>query len=93
MRDVVPDILADLDGDVRNVLLTLARVWFTLETGTIAAKDVAADWALARLSEGRGDALRRARAGYLGDTEESWEDEALEVARADADAIRTSIEA
>lgn len=93
MRDVVPDILADLDGDVRNVLLTLARVWFTLETGTIAAKDVAADWALARLSEGRGDALRRARAGYLGDTEESWEGEALEVARADADAIRTSIEA
>ena len=25
--------MADLEGDVRNVLLTLARVWFTLETG------------------------------------------------------------
>jgi len=91
MRDVVPDLMADLEGDVRNVLLTLARVWFTLETGTIAAKDVAAGWALARLPEGRGDALRRARAGYLGDRDDSWEGDALVAARADADAIRASI--
>ena len=67
MHDVIPDLIADLDGDVRNVLLTLARVWFTLDTGTIAPKDVAADWALQRLPEGRGAALGRARAGYLGD--------------------------
>jgi predicted nucleotidyltransferase len=91
MRDVVPDLMADLDGDVRNVLLTLARVWYTRETGTIAAKDVAADWALARLPEGRGEALRRARAGYLGDAEDSWDGEALVAARADADSIRALI--
>ena len=93
MRDVLPELMADLDGDVRNVLLTLARVWFTLETGTIAAKDVAADWALARLPEDRGDALRRARAGYLGDAVDLWEGDALIAARADAFAIRTSTEA
>jgi streptomycin 3"-adenylyltransferase len=93
VRDVIPDLMADFDGDVRNVLLTLARVWYTRETGTIAAKDVAADWALARLPEGRGEALRRARAGYLGDAEDSWEGEALVAARADARAIRASIDA
>ena len=47
--DVIPALMADLDDDVRNVLLTLARVWFTLETGAIASKDVAADWAIDRL--------------------------------------------
>jgi predicted nucleotidyltransferase len=93
MRDVIPSLMADLDDDVRNVLLTLARVWFTLETGAIAAKDVAADWVIARLPEGRGDALRRARAGYLGEADDSWGDEAMVEARADAAAIRTSIEA
>jgi Aminoglycoside adenylyltransferase, C-terminal domain len=93
MRDVVPDLMADLDSDVRNVLLTLARVWFTSETGTIAPKDVAADWALARLPEGRGDALRRARAVYLGEEAESWDDDAMVAARADAAAISTSIKA
>jgi streptomycin 3"-adenylyltransferase len=93
MIDVIPDLMADLEGDVRNVLLTLARVWFTFQTGAIAAKDVAADWAVARLPDGRGEALRRARAGYLGDLDDSWDAEAMVAARADAAAIRTSIEA
>jgi predicted nucleotidyltransferase len=93
MLDVIPDLMADLDGDVRNVLLTLARVWFTLHTGEIAAKDVAADWAIARLPEGRGDALSRARAGYLGDLDDSWEGKDMVAAREDAAAIRASVEA
>lgn len=46
----VPDLIADLTPDTRNVLLTLARVWFTLATGRVGSKDVAADWALARLA-------------------------------------------
>jgi streptomycin 3"-adenylyltransferase len=93
MRDVIPDLMADLESDVRNVLLTLARVWFTLETGAISPKDVAADWAIVRLPDGRGDALRRARAGYLGEADDSWDAEAMVAARADATAIRASIEA
>jgi streptomycin 3"-adenylyltransferase len=93
MHDVIPDLMADLEGDVRNVLLTLTRVWFTLETGEIAAKDVAADWAIARLPEGRGDALRTARAGYLGEKDDPWDTEAMVDARADAAAIRAWIEA
>lgn len=90
--DVIPGLMADLDHDVRNVLLTLARIWFTLETGTIASKDVAADWAIARLSHGRGDALRLARAAYLGEAEDSWSEEAMTAARADATAMRSVVD-
>ena len=91
LLDVIPDLTADLDGDVRNVLLTLARVWFTLQTGTIASKDVAADWAITRLPVGRGDAIRLARAGYLGELQDSWDGDALATARADAAAVREAI--
>lgn len=41
----IPDLLDNLDGDTRNVLLTLARIWTTLATGQIRSKDAAADWA------------------------------------------------
>lgn len=92
MRDVVPDLLADLEPDVRNVLLTLARVWFTLATGTIVAKDIAAEWALARLPEGTGNALRRACAGYLDEADDPWHGEAMASARADAAAMQAAIE-
>lgn len=93
LRDVIPDLLADLDGDVRNVLLTLARVWFTLETDAIEAKDVAAEWAVARLPEGRGAALGRGRAAYLGELDDTWDGEALAEARADAASIAAAIHA
>ena len=42
MFHALPSLLDDLVGDERNVLLTLARVLFTLRTGLIAPKDVAA---------------------------------------------------
>jgi len=89
--DVVPGLMADLEGDVRNVLLTLARIWFTLETGTIASKDVAADWAITRLPAGRGDAIRLARAGYLGEAQDRWDSDEIAAAQADAATIREAI--
>jgi predicted nucleotidyltransferase len=71
----VPDLLADLDSDTRNVLLTLARVWTTLATGAITTKDAAADWSLARLPPEHRSVLARARAIYLGEEEEEgWDD-------------------
>lgn len=72
--DAVPGILLDLDADTRNGILTLARIWTTVATGTIRAKDVAADWALPRLPEAHRAVLARARAIYLGEADEGWDD-------------------
>jgi predicted nucleotidyltransferase len=72
MTDELPSLLEDLEGDTRNVVLTLTRIWFTLATGEIRAKDQAADWALERLPDGDRPALAHARAIYLGDAPESW---------------------
>ncbi|MFJ5264314.1 aminoglycoside adenylyltransferase domain-containing protein [Streptomyces sp. NPDC088387] len=62
----VPELLAELGTDTRNVLLTLARIRTTLATGAIVSKDAAADWALPRLAPGLRAPLEWARAGYLG---------------------------
>ena len=67
-------LLDDLEPDTRNVLLTLARIWCTLATGEIRAKDAAAAWALERLSEEHRPALAHARAGYLGAEDDRWEE-------------------
>jgi streptomycin 3"-adenylyltransferase len=61
----IPALLADVLWDTRNVLLTLARVWFTVATGTIVSKDAAADWALVRLPPGHRPVLDHARRLYL----------------------------
>ena len=70
----VPQLMADLDHDTRNVLLTLARIWTTLATDTIRSKDAAADWAAERLPPGHRAVLAHARAIYLGDADERWDD-------------------
>jgi streptomycin 3"-adenylyltransferase len=72
MTDELPSLLDDLSTDTANVLLTLARMWFTLATGDFAPKDEAADWAIARLSPGESSALERARDTYRAGTYESW---------------------
>ena len=74
MLDGIPGLLADLEGDEANVLLTLVRIWNTLETGAIHPKDVAADWALARLTDAYREPIARARAIYLGDLPDQWDD-------------------
>lgn len=56
----------DWVGDERNVVLTLVRIWYTAATGSIAPKDIAADWALERLPDHHRPALLEARQAYLG---------------------------
>ncbi|MFJ6657643.1 aminoglycoside adenylyltransferase family protein [Streptomyces sp. NPDC091377] len=63
----VPDLMAEVDTDTRNVLLTLARIWTTLTTGAIRSKDAAADWALERLPAEHRPVLEWARDGYRGE--------------------------
>ncbi|WP_217206681.1 aminoglycoside adenylyltransferase family protein [Streptomyces sp. AC550_RSS872] len=73
----VPELLGDLDTDTRNVLLTLARIWTTLATGTIRSKDAAADWALPRLPAEHRPVLAHARAVYVGERDERWDSDLL----------------
>lgn len=88
----VPDLLADLDDDTRNVLLTLARIWVTAATGALVPKDKAADWAIARLPAAHRDVLARARDDYDAPTYGSFAD-VLPEARACADALVDAIRA
>ncbi len=64
----------DIDSDTQNVILTLARIWSTVATGAIRSKDAAADWVLDRLPEEHRPVLARARAIYVGDQAEQWDD-------------------
>jgi predicted nucleotidyltransferase len=68
----LPDLLDSLDGDERNVLLTLARMWHTLETGKFVPKDVAAEWAISRLPAAEAALLAQARDGYIGKEQDNW---------------------
>jgi hypothetical protein len=63
----IPGLLADLESDTRNVLLTLARTLATLETGEILmAKDAAAEAVAHRLPSGPvRETLTTARLMYL----------------------------
>jgi len=74
--DGIPGLLESLPGDTRNVLLTLARIWTTLATGTIVSKDDAANWVLGRLAPERRPALEYARRLYLTTSyaDETWSD-------------------
>lgn len=78
----VPGLLADLESDTRNVLLTLARIWTTLATGGLVSKDQAAAWALERLPADLAGALNRAREMYLDGWDEDHWGEHLAAARA-----------
>jgi len=70
----IESLMKDLDWDTRNVLLTLARIWCTLETNTIRSKSNAAIWTTERLPEKYKSILERANSILLGQTEENWED-------------------
>ena len=65
MTHGVGSLVNELETDTRNVILTLARIWMTLETGEIQRKDEAAAWAAERLPAELGGVLDRARELYL----------------------------
>jgi predicted nucleotidyltransferase len=70
--DALPALLAALKGDERNVLLTLARMWHTLETGEFVPKDVAAEWAANHLPPEQGSILVEAGDAYAGKRKDTW---------------------
>jgi len=72
--DSLPDLLTSLATDTRNVILTLARVWSTVETTSIRSKPDAATWALCRLPKTYRPVIQRAYDICIGKEEEHWDD-------------------
>nr|WP_260885581.1 aminoglycoside adenylyltransferase family protein [Shewanella algae] len=72
IRESLPTLLSEKEGDERNVVLTLSRMWLTAATGNIASKDVAAEWAEQQLPPNHSALLKYARNGYLGKVKDLW---------------------
>ncbi|WP_338122410.1 aminoglycoside adenylyltransferase family protein [Streptomyces clavuligerus] len=87
----VPELLAEPAADTRNAVLTLARIWNTLETGEIRSKEAAAEWALPRLPREHRPPLSHARDAHLGIAEERW-DGLLPAVRAYARQVAAAVE-
>lgn len=64
----------DLEYDTRNVLLTYARIWSTLETDMIRSKPAAADWVMNHLPEIYQLVMKRAKSICIGIENEYWDD-------------------
>ncbi|WPH17110.1 AadA family aminoglycoside 3''-O-nucleotidyltransferase [Variovorax paradoxus] len=69
----------DWQSDERNVVLALARIWFSACTGQIAPKDAAAAWALERLPGEHRPVLASAHAAYLGHAPDNLADRPTQV--------------
>lgn len=67
-------LMADLNRDTRNVLLTLCRIWSTVKTDTIRSKPDAATWAIHQLPEEYHPVIKRALAICVGEENEHWDD-------------------
>jgi len=74
ITDALPNLMSELESDVRNVLLTLARIWSTVTTEAIRSKPAAADWVINRLPEKYRPVMERAKAICQGEEKEHWED-------------------
>ena len=72
-QQTVKDVMPGLQEDSTMGLLTLARVWYTLETGGFTSKDGAGDWAVARLDRALRGPLDVAVAAYRGELTPDWE--------------------
>jgi predicted nucleotidyltransferase len=66
--------VVNIDDDTRNGILGLARIWSALATGALCSKNAAAAWAFDRLPQEHKAVLARARAIYLGDEDDRWDD-------------------
>ncbi|WP_446663488.1 aminoglycoside adenylyltransferase domain-containing protein [Flexivirga sp. B27] len=81
IHDSLEPLLADLAGDERNVLLTLARMLVTLQTGEIVSKDEAAAKLLPDLPAPDRHTLSLASDAYLGHVVDDWDERQQEAQR------------
>lgn len=83
-------LATELEHDTRNVLLTYARIWSTLETEAIRSKPAAADWVISRLSKEHQHVMNRAKSICVGLENEHWDD-IKEITKSCADFIVNKI--
>ncbi len=91
IHDSLDPLLADLGGDERNVLLTLARMVVTLEMERIVPKHEAAELILPSLEKRHRSLPSFAARGYVGEVTDDWRDrrqEAIQTTQALAHRIR-----
>lgn len=69
----------DWAGDERNIVLALARIWYSASTGQIAPKDVAAQWAMTQAAAEHQAVFQAARLSYLGQAEDTLSGRASEL--------------
>ena len=67
IKESLPGLIASIEGDERNVILTLARMWLTSSSGRICSKDQAAEWAIPKLAKEHATLLEKAKKAYLED--------------------------
>jgi predicted nucleotidyltransferase len=67
-------LATELEHDTRNVLLTYARIWSTLETNSIRSKPAAADWVMNHLPKVYQPVMKRAKSICIGVENEYWDD-------------------
>lgn len=70
---MMPEVARNWRGEEKHALLTLARMWITLQTGEIVAKDVAASRIGSLLPQAHRPVLEHARAVYLGTAADQWD--------------------
>ena len=68
----LPELVENVIGEEQHALLTLSRMWATVETGDFFPKDKAAEWAAARLPEEYRELLNLAAKAYRGECEVDW---------------------
>ena len=75
----IDSVLNDIEWDTRNVLLTLARIWSTVETDLIRSKADAVDWTTNKLPDRYKAVLIRAKLILLDEEIENWDDLKTEI--------------
>jgi streptomycin 3"-adenylyltransferase len=73
-HEELTNLMEDLSWDTRNVLLTLARIWSTLETDAIRSKSSAAKWAINKLPEEFRMVMTRAELICTGKEPDNWDE-------------------
>ncbi|MGG1659213.1 aminoglycoside adenylyltransferase family protein [Brevibacillus sp. NRS-1366] len=72
IKESIPNLIAHYHGDERNVLLTLCRMWLTIDTKEIVSKDKAGVWAKTRVPKKYKEIIELAIKDYLSEAHINW---------------------